>query len=605
MSTFQPKRCPTDFKFCSNWTQNQKVQYKACIPQSRTCYDNSKSYELEYRTPAESCKKTGKGDVCPYSNYDWARLLNGFTVVDSCPPLKSDSVLSKKSSDARLFKAATSRAFNQKLRCTPLKLKWSGKLTARGSIENLTYVWTKFLAEGGAGHIHLFSEENGKAPDVVVKLLVGSEEVCASSRKAVCPDNKMDCWKGEKTDETENVWGPKLAQEECPHILLQRCITPKGGYSYKGKDYKLVVMEDMSNDVDQLLEDDRVQKHLSPSIRDDLIWKVFQALKCIWSNNGVYPDLKPANVMIRCLSPSGQVKCVDNYKSVDFDNMIVKLIDLDSICFFSGSLPRRADMIPKYTGGEYASYKPPYAWPPSALDWECNEVTNIWNMAIFALLVLCPTEAVYKKFSGPLWTGAKDLCFSHFHDELNELFEDARDLIEDAQKTSKLDLSNLIACFAPNPCNYDDWRRCSALKNNCTSSHDPPFLFEQMFHPQYEPMSDDGFARLRRQKKKRKRESDDEDAMSDDEDAMSDDEDAMRDDEDAPEPSQTQGPPKKARDEGPPKSKQGFQCIGKCTGKEVDYGYFTKTECGCKTAPYKGKIYGTWEWDECDQTYCE
>ena len=119
---------------------------------------------------------------------------------------------------------------------------------------------------------------------------------------------------------------------------------------------------------------------------------MFQALKCIWNNNGVYPDLKPANVMIRCLSPSGQVNCVDDYKSAEFDNLIVKLIDLDSICFFSGSRPRRADMIPAYTGGEYASYKPPYAWPPSNLDWECNEVTNIWNMAIFALLVLCPTK---------------------------------------------------------------------------------------------------------------------------------------------------------------------------------------------------------------------
>ena len=117
MSTFQPKRCPTGFKFCSNWPQ--KVQYKACIPQFKMCYDTPKLYELNYFTTPKSCKKAGKGDVCPYSNYDWARLLNGFTVVDSCPPLKSDSVLSKKSSDARLFKAATSRAFNQKLRCTP------------------------------------------------------------------------------------------------------------------------------------------------------------------------------------------------------------------------------------------------------------------------------------------------------------------------------------------------------------------------------------------------------------------------------------------------------------------------------------------------------
>ena len=98
MSTFQPKRCPTDFKFCSNWPQ--KVQYKACIPQFKMCYDTPKLYELNYFTTPKSCKKAGKGDVCPYSNYDWARLLNGFTVVDSCPPLKSDSVLSKKSSDA-------------------------------------------------------------------------------------------------------------------------------------------------------------------------------------------------------------------------------------------------------------------------------------------------------------------------------------------------------------------------------------------------------------------------------------------------------------------------------------------------------------------------
>ena len=516
MSMFHPRRCGRGFKFCSNWPQG--VQYKGCIPEARTCYDDSGTYELKYNTPAESCKEPGEGggNVCPYSNQDWVRLLNGFTVVDSSPLEESESVCSKISSDARLKKKAQSllsgkdKTFKNKLRCTPLKLRWRGQLRVKDPIEELTYVWTKFLAAGGAGHLHLFSEENGKAPDVVVKLLVGKEEVCASSRKAVCPSSNMDCWKDDKDDKdvkmgddedetTENVWGPKLAQADCPHILLQRCITPKDGYDCNSKIYKLVVMEVMSNDVAQLLEDDRVQDYLSQSIRDDLIWKVFQALKCIWNNNGVYPDLKAENVMIRCMSSSGQVKCVDDYKSVDFDNLIVKLIDLDSICFFSGSRPRRADMTPAYTGGEMASYLPPYVWPPSDVNWpECNEVTNIWNMAIFALLVLCPTKKVYEEFSHHLWAGAEDLCANHFNDKLNKLFEYAQDLIQDAQKTSKLDLTNLLACFDDDPCTSNDWRRCSALKNNCTSHHDPPFLFEEMFGKKPSP-------RTKRTKRKRKR----------------------------------------------------------------------------------------------------
>jgi len=200
------------------------------------------------------------------------------------------------------------------------------------------------------------------------------------------------------------------------------------------------------------------------------------------------------------------VNCVDDYKSAEFDNLIVKLIDLDSICFFSGSRPRRADMIPAYTGGEYASYKPPYAWPPSNLDWECNEVTNIWNMAIFALLVLCPTKKAYYKYSIPLWTGKEDLCEKHFDAKLNILFKNARTLIEGAQKTSKLDLSNLLACFAPDPCNFDDWRRCSALKNKCTSSHDPPFLFEEMFVKRHEPEAGSPMMHTRTRTRKRKHE---------------------------------------------------------------------------------------------------
>ena len=172
--------------------------------------------------------------MSPDSNYDWARLLNGFTVVDSFPP-ESDSVLSKRSSAARLKKKARSVVFKDKLRCTPLELR--GTITVGGSSKNFTYVWTKFLAVGGAGQIHLFSEENGEAPDVIVKLLEGANEVCASSRKAVCPAD-MKCWGGPKNvKETENVWGPKLVQENCPHIVLQRCITPEGGYSCDSKIY--------------------------------------------------------------------------------------------------------------------------------------------------------------------------------------------------------------------------------------------------------------------------------------------------------------------------------------------------------------------------------
>ena len=86
MSMFQPRRCGRrSYKFCSNWPQ--RVQYKGCIPEARTCYDDSGTYELKYRDWAESCKEPGKGEgnVCPYSNQDWARLLNGFTVVDSSP----------------------------------------------------------------------------------------------------------------------------------------------------------------------------------------------------------------------------------------------------------------------------------------------------------------------------------------------------------------------------------------------------------------------------------------------------------------------------------------------------------------------------------------
>ena len=171
---------------------------------------------------------------------------------------------------------------------------------------------------------------------------------------------------------------------------------------------------------------------------------------------------------------------------IDFDNLIVKLIDLDSICFFalapSDSRPTRADSSPPFKEGTMASYLPPYTWPPSKQSWfHCNQVTNIWNMAMFALLDLCPTKEVYEEVANTLWARAYKLCEDHFNAKLTDLFKMARTIIEDSQPDSQLNLTHLLECFAPNPCHADDWRRCEALKTCKSPNHDPPFSFAQMF----------------------------------------------------------------------------------------------------------------------------
>ncbi len=266
---FQSKKCPEGFKFCSTWPQQS--QYKACIPEANTCHYNRKLYELHYGQNVETCKPGGSGNVCPYSNRDWVELLNGFDIVRKAPS-KLESVASQIDSDERLKKESV--LFKKKLACIPLELKCEKK-TGQSSLD-LTYGWNKFIAKGGGGQIHLFSEEKGGAPDVIVKLLVGKTEVCASSQRAVTPPDDA------KTGDTENVWGSHLIKSACPNIVLQRCITPKAGYKCKNLVCKLVVMEHLSSDVDQLLSNRAIQVQMDSSVRDNIIWQTFQALKCIW-----------------------------------------------------------------------------------------------------------------------------------------------------------------------------------------------------------------------------------------------------------------------------------------------------------------------------------
>ena len=288
---------------------------------------------------------------------------------------------------------------------------------------------------------------------------------------------------------------------------------------------------------------------VTDKVKTVILRKIYDALLCVWKGGGVYTDMKPANVMVNPATP--------------LENSLVKLVDLGSICTNIGE----PDAV--------CTFPPPHTWaifnegvPVHPAESGCTEKTLIWAFAIAAISVYDWDQwnrLIYWTESQPSKTivGEKNLKI------VNRWMKYFQGIFKKGSPRSGVPkgLNNVRKCFAPFE-SADDWRG---------SKNPPPFKFETMFSDSMQDDDDDSMhPKIEKSSRKRLR---------------------------TKEPSPLK---KKARTEkGLPKSKKGFQCIDKCTWKERDYGYFTKSECGCKTAPYKGKLYGTWEWDECDQTYCE
>ena len=254
---------------------------------------------------------------------------------------------------------------------------------------------------------------------------------------------------------TQQYFNHKKPGAWCKHFVLQRCLTTNPDKHNQATVDTVVVMEMMSGDIQQLIakQGEAGVPDLDPAAKDRIIEQVHKAIVCLDKYGGIYPDMKPANVMFK-----------------DVDLQLIKMVDLESICP-AGSGPRGV-----------ATYPPPVAWPivtgvsvqVNAGGVPCNVNTSIWEMAVFALQVLTADEQDSFMWRNPSLDNVArggDLRWVN-----RNIMRPAYEAIEEIMDagTSTLYLDKLLECFED--IRGGDWR---------TGPRAPGFTLESMFAADY------------------------------------------------------------------------------------------------------------------------
>ena len=236
----------------------------------------------------------------------------------------------------------------------------------------------------------------------------------------------------------------------CPYILVQKCITPQGGFDCKKSriTVEVIAMEIMEETLDKFLK-----THHSPKVKEAILRKIYIALLCVWEKGGVYSDMKPGNVMVNKVYP--------------LENSLVKLVDLGSICTGIG----KRDAI--------CTFPPPHTWaffnrghPQEPTESGCTEKTLIWSFVIAALSVYAWKK--WEKHWNILVFDSPNFPDTIVGDETLEYINKWMVYFEDLlDKENSNILTNVRKCLSPFGKNdwRDDWR---------TSSEPPPFKFSTM-----------------------------------------------------------------------------------------------------------------------------
>ena len=318
--------------------------------------------------------------------------------------------------------------------------------------------------------------------------------------------------------------------ERCPHVLVQKCITRKGGFHcpQKGASVEVLAMEVMQQTVDYFLffaniyYEMTIEPSLAEDMKKNILSQIYEALLCLWNNGAVYMDMKPKNVMVNTEeeitkvqealkvlyekeqavleSPEMKTKqqeATEAYYILEdliaelkdlsrrvnrvnpLHDSVVKLVDLGSICERGGSSKGTC------------TYPPPETWAifnkKNRLDpakCPCTERTLIWQFAVASLFVYAPRS----DFRSLLYKGAvvNEVTLEQVNTRLKGLLRQLPEI--------KI-LANVRQCFDEFKLPHDDWRlgdkkippslKFSALLTTASSTSEqstgqpPPVHFRQ------------------------------------------------------------------------------------------------------------------------------
>ena len=287
--------------------------------------------------------------------------------------------------------------------------------------------------EGGYGEVVIYSRKNnegGEDEKIAIKVMDSSDDECLDTSS----------YYEEKKSE-EKTW--------CPHVLVQKCISKEGGFKcFLRNDIHVNVL---AMEVMQQTVYDFLKKNTSDDMKQSILSQIYEALMCLWNNGGVYMDMKSKNVMV----------------NQDLqDNLLVKLVDLGSIC--KGS---------QVEEGGVCTYPPPETWsffnkgllPLDPAECPCTEKTLIWQFAIASLFVYADGDYRDNNRWGFLAWNMPIVQSFYELDQINTMMKRCRSQLPDIPILAKV-----RQCFADFT-NVNDWR---------LADKKIPFKFSEMIsHP--------------------------------------------------------------------------------------------------------------------------
>ena len=287
----------------------------------------------------------------------------------------------------------------------------------------------KKVTKGSYGEVVIYSRQVPDEQKIAIKVMESKYDECQATSS----------YYEEKKSE-EKTW--------CPHVLVQKCISKEGGFKCDLRDIhvKVLAMEVMHQTAYDFLKKETTTYDMKKTI----LSQIYESLMCLWNNGGVYMDMKSRNVMV----------------NQDLqDNLLVKLVDLGSIC--KGS---------QVEEGGVCTYPPPETWPIfnngediDATKCPCTEKTLIWQFAIASLFVYA--HGYYRNKNGwvKLAWNSPVVNNSIWLKQINTLMEECRSQLPDIPILAKV-----RQCFADFT-NVNDWR---------LADKKIPFKFSEMIsHP--------------------------------------------------------------------------------------------------------------------------